>query len=212
MTLAAILAVILWIHGEAVTIKLVNTSRKYIKNDFVVSDEAKHQQLRSKGRNETLAPTEHNHHDSASNIHSTTSTQHLKYNTTHNASIVVFLNGEMGNHLSNLAKAWSVKLMAEEYGISSDLVLRHQSHRKWIRGRDSVKHCFPKLRHYNFSAANTLAFDNLAREQERLLIEGKWDPARLKLDSVSDNMTTIRDALSYWKRILLESPKFPRTN
>jgi hypothetical protein len=121
-----------------------------------------------------------------------------------NATIVVYLAGEMGNHLTILAKALTVKLMAEKkYGVSAHLVFRHQLHPKWVNGRNSIKACFPKLAHFNFSAANTDAFDKLAREQDELLTkQGQWDPARIKIDNDRDDADAMKEALLYWKRVM----------
>jgi len=219
MTLAVLL-VVLWIHGEAVSVKLLGTTRNYNKNESV---ELANQQLRTRHNNETASTSNTSAPHVSAAVHvanETTTTEapstvsknesindaHILHNTTRNATIVVFLSGEMGNHLSILAKAWSVRLLAQkQYGIFAELVLRHQSHPKWIYGRDAIQKCFPKLREYNFSAANTNAFEELAREQERLLVKGKWDPARLKLDSDQDDKNTLNDSLLYWKSIL-DSP------
>jgi hypothetical protein len=126
---------------------------------------------------------------------------------TRNATIVVYLHGEMGNHLMVLAQAVAVKLLAEEkYGISSELVLRHQILRrgdKWIRARNSVKKCFPKLRPFDFSAANTLAFDKLAKEQARQLHLRDLDPTRLEEGS----RYSMDEMLASWKSLLRESPR-----
>lgn len=113
------------------------------------------------------------------------------FNVTRNATIVLYLHGEMGNHLYVLALGLAMKLLAaEQYGISSELVLRHQVNAgaKWIRARDNVKQCFPKLRRFDFSAANTQAFDKLEREQDEQLQTHQLD-------------------LSSWRSMLLESPR-----
>jgi hypothetical protein len=114
----------------------------------------------------------------------------------------VYLQGETGNHLLVLAEALVVKLLAaEEYGISAELILRHQMASKWTRARDSVKKCFPKLRPFDFSAANTQAFDELTKEQARQLQIRQMDPTRLE-DSSGYSMD---ERLSSWKSLLLES-------
>jgi hypothetical protein len=123
---------------------------------------------------------------------------------TRNATIVVYLHGEKGNHLMLFAQALVVKMLAaEEYGISTELVLRHQIASKWTRARDSIKECFPKLRHFDFAAANTVAFDELAEEQAQQLKAREMD--RMMLE---DNSRYSMDAkLSSWKSLLLESPQ-----
>jgi hypothetical protein len=154
--------------------------------------------------NETQAPESGsilgvNASNATTSINRTTPSSFPVQNTTRNGTIVVYLTGEMGNHLLILAKSLSVKLMAnEKYGISAEFVLRHQQSPKWVHGRNSIQSCFPKLRHFNFSAANTDAFDKLAREQDK----GPWDPARLKIVSDIDNADTMDDALLYWKSVL----------
>lgn len=125
---------------------------------------------------------------------------------TKNATIVVYLSGEMGNHLSVIAKAYSTKLLAlERYNIAAKLVFRHQLVSKWTHAKRDLKKCFPKLATYDFSAANSKAFDKLQRKQAKYLARGHWDPARLQLDSFLDNKTSIESALSYWNQVL-DSP------
>lgn len=213
-TLSALLVVLVWIHGEVVTVKLVEATRTYLNNGSVVIHQ-EHLQPRHTGtttnatadddavggsNNTSVVMNAMN--ESTPNNNST----HLSHNRISNATIIVFLSGEMGNHLSILAKALSAQLVAQQqYNITANLVFRHQSHPKWTRARDDVQHCFPKLREYDFTAANTDAFDQFAREQQQQLVQGGWDPSRLKLDSDQDDKVSIEEALAYWKSIL-DSP------
>lgn len=220
VSLAALLVLLVWIHGEIVTVKFVGTARNYFSYLYEEEGYAHvKQKLRSRfnestanltagARNATKAlnkGTPAHFIDETPEIAFNPDTQLLNM-TTGDAAIIVFLSGEMGNHLSILAKALSVKLLAQEHhNISANLVFRHQSHPKWIRAREALQNCFPKLRAFNFSAANTDAFDDFAREQDRLLVQGNWDPSMLKLDSDQDSETSIDSSLAYWKSIL-ESP------
>lgn len=211
----AVLLVLLWIHGEAITVHLVGskTARQYLKMGSSVKQHAwkpkngTNLTTLSDGRNASVHTRPASNQTQIPVSNSTNIDTHLLYNKTRkNATIVVFLSGEMGNHLSILAKAHSVALVAQaQYGISTELVLRHQSHPKWVFGQDSIQSCFPKLRHYNFSAANSEAFDQLAARQDGILLEKQWDPVRLKLESDQDDKYTIKESISYWKKIL-ESP------
>jgi hypothetical protein len=186
--IVAVFFISFWVHREATKLSLIGTSRKYTKDTIFLNPLERPTSL-----NNTTQVFE-----SSSRLGVTAS------NRPRNATIVVYLAGEMGNHLSILAKALTVKVIARrKYAISAQLVLRHQLHPKWVKGRNSIQACFPKLRPFNFSAANTDAFDELSREQDELLTrQGQWDPARLKIDSDRDNADTIEDALLFWKRVL----------
>jgi hypothetical protein len=83
-----------------------------------------------------------------------------KFDESHNVlQIVIQLSGEMANQLSKLAFAYGVKwILEEDYQTSSKIILRHEEKEKWIRARESVVTCFPKLRHLEFSEANTQEF------------------------------------------------------
>ena len=157
---AAIFAVVLisslQMHHEAYTLMLIDTPRKYMKDNILVNL-LKPPTLM---KNETRLPKSDSiFGPSVSNATTitTTSTNRtmptsfpLENSTTSrlNGTIVVYLSGEMGNHLLILAKSLIVKRMAKEmYGISAELVLRHQHHPKWVHGRNSIRGCFPRLRH-----------------------------------------------------------------
>jgi hypothetical protein len=86
------------------------------------------------------------------------------------ATIVVQLSGEMGNNLSKIAHGHALSLwLKREFGLEATVILRHQTHPKWVRARQSVQKCFPVTRSYNFSAANTPEFDNSYRQQSAWL-------------------------------------------
>lgn len=195
----------LQMHHEASTLTPFDTPRKYMRDKIFVNLLERPTLM----KNETQAPKSGSiFGPSASNGAISTSMNRTMPKSfplqstapSLNGTIVVYLSGEMGNHLLILAKSLTVKLVAKEkYGISAELVLRHQQHPKWVHGRNSIQDCFPKLRHYNFSAANTNAFDKLVLEQDRTLRE---DSARLKIVGDQDNADTVEDALLYWRSML----------
>lgn len=173
----AVFLILFWMHHEVSTLTPIDTSRKFMKDKILSSSNA-----------------------ITTSMKRTVPNSFPVQNTPRNGTIVVYLSGEMGNHLLILAKSFTVKLMAnEKYGISAELVLRHQQHPKWVNGRNSIQGCFPKLRYYNFSAANTDVFDKLLLEQDRALRENS---ARLKIVGDQDSADTVDDALLYWKRML----------
>jgi hypothetical protein len=231
VSVAALLVFLVWIHGEVVTVQLTEASKKYLMNENVFQEKVK-QEIRSRRKNATANATAvafggSNHvsttmdaatkEESVTDANSTYETAlrqdvSLHNTSTINATIVVFLSGEMGNHLSILAKALCVQLMAEnEYNVTAKLVFRHQSHPKWTRAREDLERCFPNLRGFNFSAANSVAFDDFSIAQDQLLTHGGWDPAKLKLISDFDNKASIQNSLAYWKN-MLDSPSIPTTN
>jgi hypothetical protein len=194
-----------WVHHQATTLRLSGTSKKYRKDTLVVNPFERRSSLNKTTHvTESVSISRVNLSTATASVNGTTSNSFPIQNITMNATIVVYLSGEMGNYLSILAKAFTVKLLAKKKcGVSAQLVLRHQLRPKWVNGRDSIKACFPKLAHFNFSAANTDAFDKLAREQDELLTrQREWDPVRLKIDSDQDNADTMEEALLYWKRAL----------
>jgi hypothetical protein len=96
------------------------------------------------------------------------------------ATIVVQLSGEMGNQLSRIAHGHALFLwLKRDFGIDATIVLRHQEKPKWLTARDNVQKCFPATRSYDFSAANTLEFENRSRQQSAWLgssLEGINNP------------------------------------
>jgi hypothetical protein len=90
--------------------------------------------------------------------------------STQPATIVVQLSGEMGNQLSKIAHGHALFLwLKREFRLDATVVLRHQTKPKWVRGRDNLQKCFPATRSYDFSAANTLEFENRSRQQSAWL-------------------------------------------
>jgi hypothetical protein len=90
--------------------------------------------------------------------------------STQPATIVVQLSGEMGNQLSKIAHGHALFLwLKREFRLDATVVLRHQTHPKWVGGRDNVQNCFPATRSYDFSGANTLEFENRSRQQSAWL-------------------------------------------
>jgi hypothetical protein len=87
-------------------------------------------------------------------------------------TIVIQLNGEMGNHLSKLAYGYGLQwMLKEDYNISAHTLLRHQDSFKWSRVKGSFRECFPRLRTLNFSAANTAEFNARLEQQKTNLPE-----------------------------------------
>jgi hypothetical protein len=108
-----------------------------------------------------IAPSAHNINGTVT-IATATSTQP--------ATIVVQLSGEMGNQLSKIAHGHALSLwLKREFRVDATIVLRHQDKPKWISARENVQKCFPATRSYDFSAANTLEFEDRSRQQSALL-------------------------------------------
>ena len=101
------------------------------------------------------------------------------------ATIVVHLSGEMGNHLHHLVHGYGIHLMLlgkddndmidtsssnapNSSSILTNIILRHQEHvnqRKWMSAQTSIQSCFPHFRNYNFSFGNTIEFYNDKAQQ-----------------------------------------------
>lgn len=115
-----------------------------------------------------------------------------------NATIVVHLHGEMGNHLSVLAQALAVQHLAREaHGIHATLVLGHsrgQPKRKWKSSRDNIQKCFSSFKFVNFTEANSDTFDELEASQNQQLKERNLTNL--------DDIEGVHKALSLWKTLL----------
>jgi hypothetical protein len=62
-------------------------------------------------------------------------------------TILVQLGGELANHLGYIARAFGLVWWLErEYGVRSNIVLRHQEASKWISARTDLTRCFPYVR------------------------------------------------------------------
>lgn len=124
-----------------------------------------------------------------------------------NGTIVVYLHGEMGNHLSVLAKALVVQRLAlKEYGIRAKFTLKHQKgqfHYKWANSRDNIQKCFPRFRMFDFTEANTEEFERLGKEQSQQL-------KAHNMSELDDGEKNLEESLSLWRR-LLETPQLNLT-
>lgn len=118
-----------------------------------------------------------------------------------NGTVVVSLKGELGNHLSIISQGVLVKLLAKEkHGIHANLVLRHDSGQfrgKYFPTGKKIQRCFPKLRQYNFSEANSPEFDRLQEEQNQQLADNN-----MIMLTDSQGKGNLLEALSLWKHLL----------
>lgn len=113
-------------------------------------------------------------------------------------TIVIQLSGEMGNNLAKIATGKGLQLWARrEFGIETDLVLRHQDHTKWISGMKDTKKCFPKFRYWDFELGNGPNYDERLEQQKRWL-EGKSALLQLttaRSEDVDESLSTLRTIL-----------------
>ena len=88
-------------------------------------------------------------------------------------SIVIQLSGELGNQLCKFAFGYGLKwILEEDYHVTTNVILRHQEHRKWLTAWKSVKTCFPNLRDMDFSEGNTEEFEERLKQQQMWLGDG----------------------------------------
>lgn len=202
-------------------------SKRQSRSQAIISLEVKNRSIsmttvvsnQANTANETQATTANNQASKANatvNQHSTpsiqkaNSTMSSKSNRTGlmNSTIVVQLHGEMGNHLYGLAQAIAVQQEAQDkYGIKARLVLGHkrgQPEYKWKSSRDNIQKCFPRLRDFDFTGANTNEIDSLASFQNQQLEERNLTTLNDKGKGADEIMPN--DALSVWKT-LLETPQ-----
>mmetsp|Transcript_21651 Transcript_21651/g.35794 ORF Transcript_21651/g.35794 Transcript_21651/m.35794 type:complete len:448 (+) Transcript_21651:3-1346(+) len=96
-------------------------------------------------------------------------------------TILVSLGGEMGNQISIMAHGYALKWMLEEdYNISAVTVLKHQKNAKWIRARESMVTCYPKIRSMDFEEGNVPEFDERTNQQSRWLGNHAMDRLNLR--------------------------------
>eukprot|EP00934_Nitzschia_sp_Nitz4_P000845 Nitzschia sp. Nitz4//scaffold12_size214221//73913//75211//NITZ4_001494-RA/size214221-processed-gene-0.154-mRNA-1//-1//CDS//3329535002//845//frame0 len=82
-------------------------------------------------------------------------------------TILQQLGGELGNHLGYLMHGFAVKWYAQDtLGLDFQLISLHQSHSKWVRGRNDMIQCFPKFRGWNFERDQSWAQYQERREQQ----------------------------------------------
>jgi hypothetical protein len=76
--------------------------------------------------------------------------------TRQHPTIMIHLNGGMGNNLSKLAHGLSVALwMYYQYDVMPRIVLRHQDNGKWRAAAKDVRQCFPLLRDWDFEEGHS---------------------------------------------------------
>ena len=103
------------------------------------------------------------------NTSNITSTNEGGQKVNNTISIVIQLMGEMGNNLGSLAHGYALAWELEDlYGIQASVWLRHQERAKWVRGRDSLKRCFPVLAALDFERGNTENFHLRSEDSTKL--------------------------------------------
>lgn len=87
-------------------------------------------------------------------------------------TIVIYLSGEMGNHLSKITFGFGLKwMLQEDFGVYAECILRHQKYSKWGMVQQNMHRCFPQLRNISFETANTPEFDDRLKQQKEWLDE-----------------------------------------
>ena len=114
-------------------------------------------------RKEGISSAKHRHNASVSTSNVTIE----RYNKKFNATILVELAGEMGNQISFMAHGLILQWMLyDDYGVQSQIWLRHQENPKWIRARASMQMCFKSTQTMNFEEGNTEEFTKKKAMQE----------------------------------------------
>jgi hypothetical protein len=122
-------------------------------------------------------------------------------------TIVVQLSGEMGNNIAKLATGKGLQLWAQrQYGITTDLVLRHQEHPKWVKGMRDLKKCFPHLRGFDFELGNGPNYNERTAQQQQLL-GNKSALLRLttaRVGDIEETLSTLRGIQPGTKGIIVQ--------
>eukprot|EP00980_Cylindrotheca_fusiformis_P014153 scaffold3716_cov69-Cylindrotheca_fusiformis.AAC.38 len=137
-------------------------------------------------------------------------------------TIIVQLNGEMGNHMHKIASGLCVKDHIEKnLGLKTELKFRAQERSKWERAMIWTKQAFPSMRPFDFRAANTEEYDQVHYLQEQWLqhlimskalnLTGVQDPAALNhvrsLSNVQDVLAILHQT-RFMERPSLSSNNF----
>jgi hypothetical protein len=124
-----------------------------------------------------------------------------------NATIVIQLMGEMGNNLHKISHGLGLQIRASQNNITTNLVLKHQNHKKWYSASQNIKKCFTKLRDFDFSAGNR------AEMRERELAQKLWLGAKclplVNIVNVDYNSTSL--VLKTLQDVLLKGEQIPKT-
>jgi hypothetical protein len=121
-------------------------------------------------------------------------------------TFVVHLGGELGNHLTYLARGMGLVEMAkQEYGLSTKLVLKQQGSSKANRTKQILQRCFPHFRSIDFELGNSEEYDRRKEQQRR----NQWTIANQDiLDGVNGNRSQVHAAMQH-TRFLARSPSKP---
>lgn len=83
----------------------------------------------------------------------------------HRFSIVCGLSGEMANNMAKMAHALAIQEWLLDYGVHTDIILRHQELPKWLKARKALLQCFPSMHVYDFEAGNGAEYTLRAHQQ-----------------------------------------------
>jgi len=116
-------------------------------------------------------------------------------------SIVTQLTGEMGTNLHYIACSRGFQIILKKRkGIDTNMKIRHQEKDKWVRGYSNIQRCFPKMKKWDFSFANTDEF-SIAHEQQN-----KWlDSIGIKEPEAKGRKKS-KDWVDYYTDIVNNAP------
>eukprot|EP00980_Cylindrotheca_fusiformis_P015998 scaffold4703_cov108-Cylindrotheca_fusiformis.AAC.6 len=135
-------------------------------------------------------------------------------------TVVVQLNGELGNQLHGALHGFCVQRVVEEQlGLKTKIMLRTQKNSEWRKAVESTKAAFPNFRLFDTREVNTEVFDTVHRIQEEwmdsLLSTGQLnltnidDPNALKVHSCSTEKC-LSDLVNLLNQTLhTQRPKLP---
>lgn len=121
---------------------------------------------------------------------------------------VVYLNGELGNHMMKIALFRAAHVMARrELNVNLKLHLHGQGAKfgaKPKRAARDCKKCLIKMRNMDFTECNNAEFDSLKKRQSQLIRDYGLDAGKIELGTNSGglNVSTLRDGMKYYAMML----------
>jgi hypothetical protein len=173
------------------------TSSDILKSPLVVDEHLEMTIRPNKStRSDAAVATDNDNHDSRRPSHS------LPATTT---SIVVNLSGELGNHLSRMARGLALQRWAQQdYGLATDLVFRDSGYSR-VGGPMDIQKCFPKLRHLDLRRGNTMEYDQRLLQQQQQwwnddTVQAALHVTSSRAEDVAKSLSTLRDLLQHHNR------------
>jgi hypothetical protein len=136
-----------------------------------------------------------------------------KTKTPPDASIMVQLNGELGNHLSGIAQAFGLqKALERDHGLHVNLVLNRTDNKyknyRWTKPkpREELETCFPNLRGMDFQQGRGSEATLRAEQQQNWLSAKQINMLRRinRHQGIGNKEALLQEGLEYYLKLLAD--------